>query len=178
MPLTDAIAMVDDRGWEGLVLWNSSEGTVIQMNGKPKRTNCYKLKPVQEDDFVAVGYELGKGRNSNVVGNLKLAQYRTVSWSTAARSEPDSTRPDTRVPRLGILSIEPRGEPDELLAARARFDHGHGRLLTRTIACDWSRRCRPVRTVRAGRNTGDMAGAGAWTMRRASPPTCTRAAGA
>lgn len=76
IPLDDAIQMVHDNNWEGLVLWDSSLSTVVQMNGKPKRTNCFKWKPTTEDDFIAVGYELGKGRNSNVVGNLRIAQYR------------------------------------------------------------------------------------------------------
>ena len=74
-PLDQCIKMVHVSDWEGLVLWDSSQPTVVQMNGKPKRCNCYKLKPVVEDDFVATHYELGSGRFQNAVGALFISQY-------------------------------------------------------------------------------------------------------
>lgn len=77
LPLGEAIQMVKDNKWEGLVAWEADKGTAVQLNGKPKRTNCYKLKPLLEDDFVATGYELGQGSNANVVGALFIGQYNS-----------------------------------------------------------------------------------------------------
>jgi bifunctional non-homologous end joining protein LigD len=73
--LTDCIARVHARGWEGLILWRKDQATQVHMNRSPKRCNCYKFKPMREGDFVAIGFELGKGRNDEVVGALNLALY-------------------------------------------------------------------------------------------------------
>jgi len=71
-PLKKCVERIREFGWEGLVLWRADQATVVHMNRSPKRCNCYKFKPMREDDFIAVGYELGTGRNSKVVGALKL----------------------------------------------------------------------------------------------------------
>ena len=73
--LDQCMALVKRKGWEGLVLWRKDQPTQVHMNGKPKRCNCYKFKPMREEDFIATGFELGQGRNSKVVGALKLAYY-------------------------------------------------------------------------------------------------------
>jgi len=73
--LTEAIEMAKVNKWEGLVAWEADKGTVVQMNGKPKRVNCAKIKPLLEDDFVATGYEFGQGSNSHVAGALFISQY-------------------------------------------------------------------------------------------------------
>lgn len=74
--LREAIDMVHKKKWEGLVLWRKDESTMVQMNGTPARVNCWKLKPLKEEDVIAVDYKLGKGKNRNVVGtfNIGLAE--------------------------------------------------------------------------------------------------------
>jgi ATP-dependent DNA ligase len=71
--LAEAIDKVKKHKWEGLVLWRKDQATVVQVNGTPKRVNCWKLKPVKEDDVIATGYELGKGKYRKVVGTFHLA---------------------------------------------------------------------------------------------------------
>jgi bifunctional non-homologous end joining protein LigD len=73
--LAHCIKQVHKRGWEGLVLWRKDQATQVHLNRSPKRCNCYKFKPMREGDFVATGYELGKGRNSKAVGALTLGIY-------------------------------------------------------------------------------------------------------
>jgi ATP-dependent DNA ligase len=74
--LSEAIAKVKKHKWEGLVVWRRDQATAVQVNGSPKRVNCWKVKPIQEEDVVAVGYELGKGKNAKVVGKFNLGLYR------------------------------------------------------------------------------------------------------
>lgn len=69
----EARALVKKRKWEGLVVWDLSKSTMVRMNGSPCRVNCWKDKLVCEDDVIATGYELGKGRNREVVGKLRIA---------------------------------------------------------------------------------------------------------
>jgi ATP-dependent DNA ligase len=71
--LERCIKMVTARKWEGLVLWRKDQATMVQVNGSPKRINCWKVKPISEEDVVAVSYELGKGKNRNVVGKFNVA---------------------------------------------------------------------------------------------------------
>lgn len=75
MSMADALEQVKKNKWEGLVAWEADKATVVQLNGKPKRINCAKVKPLLEDDFVSTGYELGNGANSDVVGALLINQY-------------------------------------------------------------------------------------------------------
>jgi ATP-dependent DNA ligase len=72
-PLDQLRKKVRKEKWEGLVLWRKDLSTVVHMNRSPKRTNCYKDKPLQEDDFIATRYEFGKGRNSKVVGKICIS---------------------------------------------------------------------------------------------------------
>jgi len=62
-------------GWEGIVLWQNDMATVVRDGGKPKRVNCIKWKPVNEQDFIATGYELGSGSQADLVGAIFLAEY-------------------------------------------------------------------------------------------------------
>jgi len=71
--LSEAIVNVKKYKWEGLVLWRKDQATVVHVNGSPARTNCWKLKPIGEEDVVATSYELGKGKNANVVGKFRIA---------------------------------------------------------------------------------------------------------
>jgi len=75
MPLKQAITRVHKRKWEGLVLWRKDQATQVHLNRSPKRCNCYKFKPMREGDFIALGFEFGKGRNGKVMGALNLALY-------------------------------------------------------------------------------------------------------
>jgi ATP-dependent DNA ligase len=63
------------EGWEGLVCWLWDEPTVVRDGGKPKRAGCIKWKPKQEQDFIAMGYFLGSGELSKVVGGFDIAEY-------------------------------------------------------------------------------------------------------
>lgn len=67
--------LVQENGWEGLVLWRKHEPTIVRMGGQPKRVNCIKWKPIQEGDFIAGGFFNGSGEFSNVAGGLYLSQY-------------------------------------------------------------------------------------------------------
>lgn len=75
IPLREAIRRMQKHTWEGLVLWRSDQATQVHMNRSPKRCNCYKFKPMREGDFIATGFDFGKGRHSKVVGALHLALY-------------------------------------------------------------------------------------------------------
>ena len=62
------------EGWEGLVCWLKDDATVVRIGGKPKLAGCIKWKPVEEDDFIATGYENGSGELSDVAGKLFIEQ--------------------------------------------------------------------------------------------------------
>jgi ATP-dependent DNA ligase len=67
---------VKKHKWEGLVCWDANAPAVLRMNGKPARAGCYKWKPLQEGDFVAIGWEPGKGRLETTMGKLKIAEWQ------------------------------------------------------------------------------------------------------
>lgn len=72
----EAIELVVANKWEGLVFWRLDQGTKMGFGSTPPRANCYKWKLPKEDDFVAVGFEMGEGRFSDRVGALQLVEYR------------------------------------------------------------------------------------------------------
>lgn len=74
--LEEAQAQAVRHGWEGLVVWDGKAGTTLRLNGTDSRANCYKWKPVTEDDFVAIDFEYGTGSLKRAAGALHLAQYR------------------------------------------------------------------------------------------------------
>jgi ATP-dependent DNA ligase len=74
--LAESLEMVKKFGWEGLVVWRKDQATVVQVNGNPKRVNCWKIKLVGEEDVIATGYELGKGKNAKVVGKFNIGVWR------------------------------------------------------------------------------------------------------
>jgi ATP-dependent DNA ligase len=66
---------VKRNGWEGLILWDADAATLIRLKGgSPKRINCIKWKPVITKDVIALGYFLGSGNFSSVVGGLNIAE--------------------------------------------------------------------------------------------------------
>lgn len=71
--LKEAMAQIKKHKWEGLVIWRRDQSTMVRLNGSPIRTNCWKLKPVGEEDVVVTGFEYGKGRNADVVGKFRIA---------------------------------------------------------------------------------------------------------
>jgi ATP-dependent DNA ligase len=73
--LKQAIDMVKKYKWEGLVVWRRDQATVVRVNGSPCRVNCWKIKPVGEEDVIAYGYETGKGKNENVVGKFLIGVW-------------------------------------------------------------------------------------------------------
>lgn len=83
--------------WEGFVVWKLDESTRIHFNGKEWRGNCYKLKAVKTNDFVATGWVPGKGRLSTSVGALKIAEYvdgKLVDLGTSGSGLTDKDRED------------------------------------------------------------------------------------
>lgn len=60
--------------WEGLVCWLKDQPTIVRNGGQPKRCNCIKWKPVQNDDFICAGWEYGSGELSKLPGKLLIAQ--------------------------------------------------------------------------------------------------------
>ncbi len=75
--LSEAISMVKEFKWEGLVVWRKDQRTVVQVNGTPKRVNCWKVKLVGEEDVVAYDFLKGKGKNANVVGKFFISDRRS-----------------------------------------------------------------------------------------------------
>lgn len=71
-PLHQLQDMVKREGWEGLILWERMQPSVVKFGGKPKRCNAIKWKPIQEGDFIATGYYLGSGEWSDVVGGFHI----------------------------------------------------------------------------------------------------------
>jgi ATP-dependent DNA ligase len=94
--LSEAIDLVKKHKWEGLVLWRKDQATVVHVNGSPARCNCWKLKPVGEEDVVATGYELGKGKNAKVVGKFRIATYQPPSEPTGTDMLMRRADPQTR----------------------------------------------------------------------------------
>lgn len=66
---------VRDREWEGLVLWQPSAEALIRLDGSSARHGSYKWKPIQERDFVCVGWDEGKGKHKGRMGALLLAEW-------------------------------------------------------------------------------------------------------
>lgn len=84
--LSEAISMVKKNGWEGLVVWRKDQRTMVQMNGTPKRINCWKLKPISEEDVVAYDFQKGKGKNANVVGKFLISDRKDGNgWAPMGR---------------------------------------------------------------------------------------------
>lgn len=93
--LREALDLVERHKWEGLVVWRKDQATVVQVNGSPCRVNCWKVKPVQEEDVVATGFDYGKGKNSRVVGAFNIGMYRKrklVSMGNCGTGLDDQTR--------------------------------------------------------------------------------------
>jgi ATP-dependent DNA ligase len=67
---------VTSRKWEGLVLWDPNAPNKIRLDGINARHGNYKWKPVQERDFVAVGWDEGKGKHKGRMGYLVLAEWQ------------------------------------------------------------------------------------------------------
>lgn len=89
--LASAIVNVKTLGWEGLVVWRKDQATHVRVNGSPARVNCWKVKFVKEEDVVATGYRLGKGKNHNVVGNFTLT-HRGKPMGNCGGGLDDETR--------------------------------------------------------------------------------------
>lgn len=83
--LVRSMEQLKKRVWEGLVLWRKDQATQVRMNRAPARVNCYKLKFMQEEDFIATGYDLGKGKNAKVVGALNLMVYKKTDKGTTVK---------------------------------------------------------------------------------------------
>lgn len=76
LSMSKAEHAVKSKGWEGLVLWDADAPNNLRMDGKFARHGCNKWKPIKEGDFVALGWLPGSGANSEVVGKLRIAEYR------------------------------------------------------------------------------------------------------
>ena len=66
-----------DEGWEGLVLYDSSYRlTWRQGKTEPRPAGCYKLKPVNEDDFI-VDAKLRRFNDDGTLRDITLLQLET-----------------------------------------------------------------------------------------------------
>jgi len=85
----EALLIAEENGWEGWVCYQKGAKLgdySFGFHGKPDRPSCcWKLKPVQEDDFIAYWHPkagtkkrplgtYGSGKNSKRVGTLSLYQ--------------------------------------------------------------------------------------------------------
>ena len=61
---------------EGLVVWMLDEKLKVTMNGKPNRKAAYKVKVTLEDDYIAYGYNEGKGKKQGKIGALKIGKMK------------------------------------------------------------------------------------------------------
>ncbi len=61
---------------EGLVVWMRDEKLEVTMNGKPNRRAAYKVKVTIEDDYIAYGYNEGKGKKQGKIGALKIGKMK------------------------------------------------------------------------------------------------------
>lgn len=87
--LAKAFKHVEDTGIEGLVVYDGEAcfgEKGFNFRGKADRPDCWKQKPIYEEDFFAVfdpehksqfneGGDFGRGKNMGVVGNLALYQH-------------------------------------------------------------------------------------------------------
>lgn len=67
---------VHSKRWEGLVLWMRNAPHMIRLDGVYQRHGSYKWKPTQERDFIATGWEPGKGRLAKTMGKLIISEWQ------------------------------------------------------------------------------------------------------
>ncbi len=66
--------MIKKQGWEGLVLWDKTQGSTYSLEGKTLRPlSCFKRKLVQEDDFIVRDWESSKNDSARMA-KLYLSQ--------------------------------------------------------------------------------------------------------
>lgn len=88
--LRGGMKYVEKHGLEGLVVYDSTAvfgDKAFNFRGKSERPACWKVKPINEDDFIAVfdphntkfshGGSYGSGKNRTVVGSLALYQLNS-----------------------------------------------------------------------------------------------------
>ena len=74
--MEDAVNAAKRLGWEGLVLWDADAPNQLRMDGKFARHGSNKWKPVKEGDFIALGWLPGSGKNSKIMGKLRIAEFQ------------------------------------------------------------------------------------------------------
>lgn len=85
-PLDVALEVSEAAGYEGLVLWDATKGSIIQFNGKVKRVGSWKAKTDEIDEFVATHFEYGDSKFSTVVGALHIGRYdANGNWVPAGK---------------------------------------------------------------------------------------------
>lgn len=72
--LEQGLALSREAGIEGLVLWDLQAPHKLNTMGNTKRGRAYKLKPEQEEDFVAFGFKEGRGQALGKVGTLTIGK--------------------------------------------------------------------------------------------------------
>ena len=72
--LNDGLAQIQERGIEGMVLWDSLAPHKLNTAGNTKRGRAYKLKRLVEEDFVAIGFNEGRGQGTGMVGTLTIGK--------------------------------------------------------------------------------------------------------
>lgn len=132
MPFTKAKEVVVKNGWEGLVLYDRNAGSEIRLDGNisntPRPVGCWKWKPVNEDDFVAIGWVPStSAKHKGAVKDLIIVQYDQngkeiacgkvgTGLSKAARVKYAN---DDLYPMVFEVKFERRGEKtNKLISAR------------------------------------------------------------
>jgi ATP-dependent DNA ligase len=73
--LEQGLSMSQEAGIEGLVLWDLQAPHKLNTMGNTKRGRAYKLKPEQEEDFIAFGFKEGRGQAMGKVGTLTIGKF-------------------------------------------------------------------------------------------------------
>jgi len=73
--LEQGLALSRESGIEGLVLWDLQAPHKLNTLGNTKRGRAYKLKPEQEEDFIAFGFKEGRGQGLGKVGTLTIGKF-------------------------------------------------------------------------------------------------------
>lgn len=73
--IEQGLVLSRDVGIEGLVLWDLKAPHKLNTQGNTKRGRAYKLKPEQEEDFIAFGFKEGRGQGLGKVGTLTIGKW-------------------------------------------------------------------------------------------------------
>lgn len=109
---------------EGLVIWDITQSMQMTLNGKPKRTAAWKLKPKDEMDVIAYEGVPGTGRNSHRFGSLRIGRYdeqgRLIDMGSAG-----NLPVAMQDPNIWIFPTVIAVEYDNIFPDTGKLQHGH-----------------------------------------------------